>query len=108
MKRRPIDGNMRQALIERLKEKFGPFCWYCGIGIKDSELHLDHINPVSSGGRDNIFNLALACKTCNRAKWDLPLLEFFEWIKHIRNLKHFPLHLSLSHLYALDKQGDSS
>ena len=50
-------------------EQRGAFCTACGTR---SELHVDHIVPVSRGGSENdIHNLQLLCKSCNSAKRDL-------------------------------------
>lgn len=43
-------------------------CQYCGKSAPDVILHVDHINPVSKGGDNDIMNLITACKDCNQGK----------------------------------------
>lgn len=47
-------------------------CSYCGGSVE----HIDHIHPVSRGGRSDWDNLAPACAACNRRKNAKPLLRF--------------------------------
>lgn len=54
-------------------------CPYCGEVIV--EFHLDHIVPVSYGGRPCRENLVWVCAVCNLKKSDLTLLEFAERFK---------------------------
>lgn len=51
-------------------------CPYCGQVIR--EFHLDHIVPVSYGGRPRRENLVWVCAVCNLKKRDLTLFEFVE------------------------------
>jgi 5-methylcytosine-specific restriction endonuclease McrA len=44
----------------------GNRCQYCGRVFR--ELTLDHILPVSRGGRDDWENVVAACRDCNRKK----------------------------------------
>lgn len=44
-------------------------CQYCGFTGADTELHVDHILPVSRGGTDHVSNLITACKPCNLGKF---------------------------------------
>lgn len=48
-------------------------CQYCGKTPPQAVLEVDHINPVSSGGTDEINNLITACFECNRGKRNIPL-----------------------------------
>lgn len=47
-------------------------CSYCGE--HDPESHVDHIDPLSGRGRDDWENLTAACRKCNSAKKNKPLL----------------------------------
>jgi 5-methylcytosine-specific restriction endonuclease McrA len=44
----------------------GNCCQYCGRTHR--ELTLDHVLPVSRGGRDDWENVVTACRDCNRTK----------------------------------------
>jgi len=48
-------------------------CAYCGKSPPTVTLEVDHIEPVSKGGMDDINNLITACFDCNRGKRDIPL-----------------------------------
>ena len=40
-------------------------CQYCGCQVKESEATLDHVHPISLGGKNTWENLTTACKPCN-------------------------------------------
>jgi 5-methylcytosine-specific restriction endonuclease McrA len=46
----------------------GGKCRYCGVDIALNTFHIDHIEPLSNGGRKAIDNLGPACATCNTSK----------------------------------------
>lgn len=48
-------------------------CAYCGKTPPSVILEVDHIDPISKGGKDGINNLITACFDCNRGKKDIPL-----------------------------------
>lgn len=50
-------------------------CQYCGAKAPDAILHIDHINPVSNGGDNEIINLLTACVACNAGKSDRLLTD---------------------------------
>lgn len=52
-------------------------CRYCGK--RGGLLEVDHIDPISNGGADELYNLATACRKCNRQKKDKTVSEFLEW-----------------------------
>ena len=43
-------------------------CRYCGATASETELHVDHVVPVSLGGTDTADNLVAACRQCNLGK----------------------------------------
>ena len=50
-------------------------CQYCGASAPDIILHVDHIKPVSKGGKNTITNLITACSRCNLGKSDIELTD---------------------------------
>jgi 5-methylcytosine-specific restriction endonuclease McrA len=50
----------------------GDPCSYCGARADT----IDHVDPVSRGGRHDWKNLTAACRRCNSRKSDRVLLDF--------------------------------
>lgn len=57
-----------------LVNRFHGCCAYCGDRTED--LHLEHVIPVSRGGRHAIGNVLPACPRCNQSKTDFLLIEW--------------------------------
>jgi 5-methylcytosine-specific restriction endonuclease McrA len=43
-------------------------CQYCGVEVTDSSATLDHVHPISQGGKTTWENSTTACKPCNYKK----------------------------------------
>tara|TARA_A100001015_G_C15025114_1_gene730053 strand:+ start:124 stop:429 length:306 start_codon:yes stop_codon:yes gene_type:complete len=43
-------------------------CYYCGNKFSDKQLTMDHIVPISRGGKSNKGNCVVSCKSCNNDK----------------------------------------
>ena len=43
-------------------------CQYCGCDVADASATLDHVHPVSQGGKTTWENSTTACKPCNYRK----------------------------------------
>jgi 5-methylcytosine-specific restriction endonuclease McrA len=56
-------------------------CHYCGRNFPPRELTMDHIVPVSRGGRSTKGNVAPCCKECNSAKKQLLPMEWEDYLK---------------------------
>ena len=82
---------VKRAASARVFERCGrtgrPRCQYCGAAVarKPSkwcdtvfEFTLDHVLPVSLGGRYLDENLLAACRPCNHARATTPLDQFIE------------------------------
>ena len=82
-KRKPIPKSVRFEVFKR--DKFT--CQYCGAKAPDVILEVDHIQPVSKGGTDDIFNLITACRACNSGKGDRQLSETATIDKQRRQLE---------------------
>ncbi len=51
-------------------------CYYCGRKFAPKDLTMDHIVPISRGGKSTKANVVPCCKECNnRKKMKLPI----EW-----------------------------
>ena len=60
-----------------LLDEHGPVCAYCAGRFRATEMTLDHVAPRrGQSAYDRRDNLVLACKACNAAKADMPLLAF--------------------------------
>ena len=89
----PIPTNIRNSLRRSLERKIGVVtdaewvgiveenesaCVYCGA--VDRKLTIDHVIPISRGGKTVRGNLVPACKSCNSKKKDKLPLNFI-WQK---------------------------
>lgn len=63
------------ALRADVIERDGEICRYCGS--TDGPWHIDHVVPLSKGGKSTLDNLVVACGPCNQSKGDR-LIE--EWV----------------------------
>ena len=59
----------------------GFICQYCGKTPPDVTLEIDHINPKSKDGKDDINNLVTACFDCNRGKSNVELTKIPNTLK---------------------------
>lgn len=69
--RKPISKKMRFEVLKR--DSFT--CQYCGKMPPDTTLHIDHIKPVSKGGKNTMLNLVTSCVDCNLGKSDVELSD---------------------------------
>jgi len=81
--RKPISKRMRFEVLKR--DSFT--CQYCGKQPPDTVLHLDHIKPVSKGGKNTILNLVTSCVDCNLGKSNIELSDDSEIKKQQVQLK---------------------
>lgn len=61
---RTVSPKVRFRIFER--DNFT--CVYCGCRANTENLHVDHIEPYSKGGRTTLDNLVTSCSTCNMGK----------------------------------------
>lgn len=65
-KRKALTKKTRFEVFKR--DKFT--CQYCGFKAPDVVLNVDHIDPVASGGTNELTNLITSCFDCNSGKKD--------------------------------------
>jgi len=58
-------NGMRDALMYALIERDGYFCQKCKT---TNNITIDHIVPISLGGKNTMSNLQFLCKSCNSKK----------------------------------------
>ncbi|HEY5411326.1 MAG TPA: HNH endonuclease, partial [Caulobacteraceae bacterium] len=63
---RPRRLGLSPAVRAFVLKRDGYACVYCHAD--DQPLHVDHVIPVTTGGTDEIENLATACQPCNLSK----------------------------------------
>jgi 5-methylcytosine-specific restriction endonuclease McrA len=60
-----INELLTEVQWRELLTKYNGHCAYCG---KEAKLTLDHVIPLSKGGKHSIDNVVPACKHCNSSK----------------------------------------
>ena len=55
-------------------------CYYCGKQTLPKELTMDHIVPISRGGRSTKGNVVTSCKECNNKKKYLFPMEWEQYL----------------------------
>jgi len=81
--RKSISKSLRFEVFKR--DSFT--CQYCGRKAPDVLLVVDHIEPISKGGTNDLLNLITACKDCNEGKSDRVLSDSAVLDKQRRQLK---------------------
>lgn len=64
-------SNLSENLRQQVRNRAGNRCEYC-FSHQDyvmGKLQIDHVFPVSKGGKNTEDNLCLACELCNQYKW---------------------------------------
>ena len=56
-------------------------CHYCMRSTPSKQLTMDHVVPVSRGGKSTKGNVVPCCKMCNTAKKQLLPMEWEEYLK---------------------------
>ena len=58
-------------------------CYYCNREVGKSNLTMDHVVPLSRGGKSKKGNIVPACKECNNKKKYLLPIEWKEYLDSI-------------------------
>lgn len=66
--RKNPDPYIRRDLMKR----WGGACAYCAAPAE----HIDHVTPISAGGRDVLRNVVPACADCNYSKGTKTLAQW--------------------------------
>lgn len=63
--------------------RYNGCCAICGKHVKYNKMTVDHKNPLSNGGTNEMNNLQLACMECNFMKNKLTTKEFHKKIRKL-------------------------
>ena len=74
---RGCDGSYTVEELNEIRVAQHNRCYYCN-GVLVNE-HKDNKIPISRGGHNYIWNIALACSKCNCEKYTRTEDEFMEW-----------------------------
>lgn len=69
-----VDGTVTVEVLALFY--YSKICRYCGVVVGRRTRTIDHMMPLSRGGKHSVSNLALACRNCNNKKADMTLVEF--------------------------------
>lgn len=56
-------------------DRYGDTCYLCGAKVLQGNIHLDHVKPLSRGGKHEIENLRVTHSWCNESKGNKLLKE---------------------------------
>ena len=70
-KRKTVGKRLRFEVFKR--DSFA--CQYCGKQAPDVLLQVDHIEPVATGGSNDLVNLVTSCSDCNAGKSSVRLSD---------------------------------
>jgi 5-methylcytosine-specific restriction endonuclease McrA len=72
-------GKLTKEQIREIQATPNKTCFWCEVDCNEN-YQLDHIVPISKGGRNSRCNIAVSCPTCNTKKGDKDLSEWLEEI----------------------------
>ena len=78
--RRSRSGSLRYDVLAKSKG----VCVACGATSTEARLHVDHIIPISMGGRNHMDNMQALCYKCNTQKRDRDETDFMRWHKTLQ------------------------
>jgi hypothetical protein len=78
---------MKKDKRNKVYEKYNGQCAYCGTFMYYSDMQVDHIIPIRSGGTNDIDNLNPSCRYCNNYKRTMDIETFRIYLKQMLNDK---------------------
>ena len=70
-----LRGEFTKTDIKDLYATQGGRCYYCSVDVEGG-YHIEHMTPLSRGGRNDVSNICLACAPCNMRKHTKTAEEF--------------------------------
>lgn len=88
---RTANGKISKRSLRVIRRYYKKTCQYCFD--QSDELTFDHIVPRAIGGKTNLFNITVACRTCNgdKAAHRLPLYQERELLRKANEAREHTL-----------------
>lgn len=67
-KRATVNPSGIKRMVIRWKSEPSFVCYYCHRSFPTMVLHIDHVIPLSRGGKHSLDNLCRSCPSCNMSK----------------------------------------
>lgn len=80
-RRKNADGNISLEDVEFLRDIQNNKCIYCLADLSEVNNEIDHQTSIINGGSNNIDNLAITCRECNRSKGPRNHEDFIEYLR---------------------------
>jgi hypothetical protein len=88
MKRKRIYLKDRDIkMMEKIRKTLPNICSYCGEEIELNKVTVDHMLPVSRGGKTTEDNLCISCNSCNQEKSNMTVSEYKMFLKRKNKCK---------------------
>ena len=82
-KQRAVARELRKTRWWQQKTASGT-CYYCNKKVAYKNITMDHVVPLTRGGRSTKDNLVPSCKTCNTAKKSMLPIEWQEYLETMK------------------------
>jgi 5-methylcytosine-specific restriction endonuclease McrA len=69
-RRLKMGGELPKGIVQKLMKLQKGLCINCKTDLEKSGHHLDHIEPISKGGKNVESNVQLLCPPCNHRKFN--------------------------------------
>lgn len=82
-RQRAIARELRKTRWWQQKTASGQ-CYYCGKKTAYKNITMDHVLPLTRGGKSTKDNLVPSCKKCNTAKKSMMPLQWQEYLEKLK------------------------
>lgn len=82
-RQRAVARDLRKTRWWQRKTASGQ-CYYCGAKVAFKNITMDHIVPLTCGGKSTKENLVPCCKKCNTAKKTMMPLEWQDYLEKLQ------------------------
>lgn len=76
----------KKKSLKSLIERDGIMCFFCGVDTIDENITIEHLLSTSNGGNNNMANLVIACKDCNSAVGEMPIVDKINYRDTVRKV----------------------